>query len=116
MTRVGILGGGNISEAHARAAREIEGVRVVAVHGQNRAKAERLAQTYGGALMNQGVHTLDLLWLLGDVKNVYAKTVTALHDIEVEDTVVATLEFENGASARSKRRPPRTPATRAASS
>lgn len=224
MTHVGILGGGNISETHARAASEIEGVRVVAVHGQNREKAERLARAYGGtpyedldsflahkplevvlvgspsglhaeqgidaarrglhvlvekpldvttgradaliaecekagvklgvffqdrvapdvrrlkefvesgglgrpllvsgrlrwyrppeyyadsrwrgtwaldgggALMNQGVHTLDLLlWLLGDVKSVYAKAVTTLHEIEVEDTVVATLEFESGA-------------------
>ena len=223
MTHVGILGGGNISETHARAARELEGVEVVAVHGQNREKAERLAAAYGGkvyedldaflahrpmevvlvgspsglhaehgiaaarrglhvlvekpldvnveradalveaceragvklgvyfqdraapdvrrlkslvesgalgrlllasgrvkwyrppeyyrdsrwrgtwaldgggALMNQGVHTLDLLlWLLGDVKSVYAKAFTALHDIEVEDTVVATLEFESG--------------------
>jgi predicted dehydrogenase len=52
----------------------------------------------GGALMNQGVHTVDLLlWLMGDVERVYARTVTALHDIEVEDTVVATLEFANGA-------------------
>lgn len=52
----------------------------------------------GGVLMNQGVHTVDLLlWLMGDVERVYAKTVTALHQIEVEDTVVATLEFSNGA-------------------
>jgi UDP-N-acetyl-2-amino-2-deoxyglucuronate dehydrogenase len=52
----------------------------------------------GGALINQGVHTVDLLlWLMGDVERVYAKTVTALHQIEVEDTVVATLEFRNGA-------------------
>jgi predicted dehydrogenase len=52
----------------------------------------------GGALMNQGVHTVDLLlWLMGDVERVYAKTLTALHQIEVEDTVVATLEFRNGA-------------------
>jgi UDP-N-acetyl-2-amino-2-deoxyglucuronate dehydrogenase len=52
----------------------------------------------GGALMNQGVHTVDLLlWLMGDVKRVYARTLTALHKIEVEDTVVATLEFRNGA-------------------
>ncbi|MGI9167397.1 MAG: Gfo/Idh/MocA family protein [Pyrinomonadaceae bacterium] len=52
----------------------------------------------GGALMNQGVHTVDLLlWLMGDVERVYAKTSTALHDIEVEDTVVATLEFANAA-------------------
>ena len=58
----------------------------------------RLALDGGGALMNQGVHTIDLmLWLLGDVKRVYAKTLTALHDIESEDTLVATLEFSNGA-------------------
>src|SRR3989441_10890115 len=51
----------------------------------------------GGALINQGVHTLDLLlWLLGDVERVYAKTITALHQIETEDTVVATLEFASG--------------------
>jgi predicted dehydrogenase len=52
----------------------------------------------GGALMNQGIHTVDLLlWLIGDVAQVYARAVTALHDIEAEDTVVATLEFAGGA-------------------
>jgi UDP-N-acetyl-2-amino-2-deoxyglucuronate dehydrogenase len=52
----------------------------------------------GGALINQGVHTVDLLlWLMGDVARVNAKAITALHDIEVEDTVVATVQFANGA-------------------
>jgi len=52
----------------------------------------------GGALMNQGIHTVDLLlWLMGDVKRVQACAITALHDIAVEDTLVATLEFANGA-------------------
>ena len=52
----------------------------------------------GGALMNQGVHTIDLvLWLLGNVKSVYALSRTTLHDIESEDTLVATFEFANGA-------------------
>ena len=52
----------------------------------------------GGALINQGVHTVDLLlWLFGDVVSVQAKCKTALHSIEVEDTVVAILEFANGA-------------------
>jgi predicted dehydrogenase len=52
----------------------------------------------GGALMNQGVHTVDLLlWLLGDVKAVQARTATLLHDIETEDTALALLEFSSGA-------------------
>jgi predicted dehydrogenase len=52
----------------------------------------------GGALMNQGIHTVDLLlWLFGPVRRVYGRTAARLHDIEVEDTAVAVLEFENGA-------------------
>ena len=52
----------------------------------------------GGALMNQGVHTVDtLLWLFGSVTSLTAHAGTQLHDIEVEDTVVATLKFESGA-------------------
>jgi UDP-N-acetyl-2-amino-2-deoxyglucuronate dehydrogenase len=52
----------------------------------------------GGALINQAVHTLDLmLWIFGDVKAVQANCKTALHAIEVEDTLVAMLEFANGA-------------------
>jgi UDP-N-acetyl-2-amino-2-deoxyglucuronate dehydrogenase len=57
-----------------------------------------LALDGGGALMNQGVHTADLLlWLLGDVTRVQARTATALHKIESEDTAVAILQFANGA-------------------
>ncbi len=224
MVHIGIVGGGNISETHARAALEIEGVEIAAIYGRNRKKCARLGQLYGGtvyedfesfldhrpmtmvvigspsglhaeqgiaaalcglhvlvekpiditiaradaliaeceragvklgvffqdrvapdliklkelidagrlgkpilvsarvkwyrpheyyseshwrgtraldgggALINQGVHTVDLLlWLMGDVTRVQAKAITALHKIEVEDTVVATLEFANGA-------------------
>ncbi len=224
MTHIGIIGAGNISNTHARAAREIDGVEITAVCGHNREKAARIAEAYGGivytdletfldhkpldlvmigspsglhaeqgiaaarrglhvlvekpidittaradmlinaceqagvklglcfqdrvapdiarlkqwvdagrlgrpilvsgrvkwyrppeyyrdsrwrgtfaldgggALINQGIHTVDLLlWLMGDVTRVNAKAITALHDIEVEDTVVATLEFANGA-------------------
>lgn len=57
-----------------------------------------LALDGGGALMNQGVHTVDLLlWLLGDVTRVQARTATALHKMESEDTAVAILEFAGGA-------------------
>ena len=223
--RLGILGAGNISDTHARAAAAIPDVEVVAVHGRNLARAERLASTYGakvfedlerflqhpmdavaigspsgvhaeqgvraaahglhlivekpldvtparadvliqaaehagvrlgvffqdrvqpdivrlhdalaggrvgrpliasarvkwyrppeyyrqshwrgtweldggGALMNQGIHTVDLLqWLLGPVARLAASTRTTIHQIEVEDTVVALLEFESGAVA-----------------
>jgi UDP-N-acetyl-2-amino-2-deoxyglucuronate dehydrogenase len=52
----------------------------------------------GGALINQAIHTVDLLlWLLGDVVCVQARTATVLHKIEAEDTAVATLEFASGA-------------------
>jgi len=223
-TRIGLIGGGNISETHARAALAIPGVEIAAVFGSNREKIERLAKAYGGAaytdyaaflahkpmdmvaigspsglhaeqgiaaaraglhvltekpidistahadaliaacdkadvrlgvffqdrfkpdlrrvkglldagilgkpivaearvkwwrppeyyagskwrgttaldgggaLMNQGVHTVDLLlWLWGDVTAVQAKMGAQLHKIEAEDTVVALLEFANGA-------------------
>jgi UDP-N-acetyl-2-amino-2-deoxyglucuronate dehydrogenase len=53
----------------------------------------------GGALMNQGIHTVDLvLWLAGDVTRVQSYTATALHQIEVEDTAAALLEFQCGAT------------------
>jgi UDP-N-acetyl-2-amino-2-deoxyglucuronate dehydrogenase len=52
----------------------------------------------GGALMNQGVHYVDVLqWLAGPVRSVRAITRTAAHKIEVEDLALALLTFENGA-------------------
>jgi predicted dehydrogenase len=222
--RLGILGGGNISETHTRAARDTPGVEIVAIYGQNAAKASRLAEQYGGraystlepfldhrpmdlvaigspsglhadhgiaaarrglhvlvekpldistaradalveaadragvklgvffqdrlkpdvvrmkrivdtgglgapilasgqvkwyrppeyysgsrwrgthaldgggAVINQAIHTLDLLLMLfGPIARVDARVATRLHDIEVEDTAVAALEFESGA-------------------
>lgn len=52
----------------------------------------------GGVLMNQAIHTLDtLLWLCGPVAQVSARVATRLHEIEVEDTAAALLEFASGA-------------------
>ncbi len=53
----------------------------------------------GGALMNQGVHYVDLLqWVMGPVERVFARTRTSAHQrIEVEDIAVAVLNFANGA-------------------
>jgi UDP-N-acetyl-2-amino-2-deoxyglucuronate dehydrogenase len=53
----------------------------------------------GGALMNQAVHSVDLLtWLMGPVAEVTAHAATIAHErIAVEDDLVATLRFENGA-------------------
>lgn len=57
-----------------------------------------LALDGGGALINQAIHTVDLLlWLLGDVTRVQSRSATALHKIEAEDTALAILEFSSGA-------------------
>jgi UDP-N-acetyl-2-amino-2-deoxyglucuronate dehydrogenase len=53
----------------------------------------------GGALMNQGVHTVDLLLAaLGRPVEVFAYTGTLAHErIEVEDVAVGVVRFESGA-------------------
>lgn len=53
----------------------------------------------GGALMNQAIHSVDLLlWLMGPVVEVMAHTATLAHErIEVEDVATATLRFASGA-------------------
>ena len=52
----------------------------------------------GGVLTNQASHHVDLLeWMMGDVESVFAKSTTALVDIEAEDTAIVTLKFKNGA-------------------
>lgn len=52
----------------------------------------------GGALMNQGIHGVDLLlYLMGKVKSVYALSKTQIREIEVEDTLSAVVAYENGA-------------------
>src|SRR5258708_5532124 len=52
----------------------------------------------GGALMNQGVHYVDLLcWIMGEVEEVTALCATQAHIIEVEDVALALLRFRSGA-------------------
>lgn len=52
----------------------------------------------GGALMNQGIHHIDLLnYLAGPVISIVARTATLAHRMETEDTAVALLTFANGA-------------------
>ncbi len=51
----------------------------------------------GGALMNQGIHGLDLLrYLCGEVSQLSCQAGTLCHNIETEDTLAAVLTFEHG--------------------
>lgn len=51
----------------------------------------------GGALMNQSIHSVDLLqYLAGPVVSVYGRTGTLSHRMETEDVAVALLEFAHG--------------------
>jgi predicted dehydrogenase len=53
----------------------------------------------GGALMNQAIHSVDLLlWMMGEATHVSGFTATLAHErIEVEDTAVAVIRFASGA-------------------
>jgi UDP-N-acetyl-2-amino-2-deoxyglucuronate dehydrogenase len=52
----------------------------------------------GGVLMNQTIHSIDLLqWLMGPVKSVFGYTDTLVHRMETEDVAVAVLRFASGA-------------------
>lgn len=54
--------------------------------------------TDGGAIMNQGIHSVDLmLWFAGPAKTVTGKTATQTHRMEAEDLALAIVTFENGA-------------------
>ena len=51
----------------------------------------------GGALMNQAIHTIDLLlYINGAPDTVFAFAGTLTHSIEVEDNLCATIKFRNG--------------------
>src|SRR6266849_7801562 len=47
-TYIGLIGGGNITETHARAARGVPGVEVAAIYGTNAEKVSRLSREHGG--------------------------------------------------------------------
>ena len=52
----------------------------------------------GGALINQGIHGVDIIqYIVGPIVNTKSFVKTLVHDIEAEDTVVSAVEFENGA-------------------
>lgn len=58
-----------------------------------------MAMDGGGALINQAIHTVDLLrWMMGPVDAAFAmKAALRYPQIEGEDTLVASLRFKNGA-------------------
>ena len=52
----------------------------------------------GGALMNQGIHGIDIMhYLCGAPRLLTAKVKTLVHSIETEDTAVAAVEYPSGA-------------------
>lgn len=52
----------------------------------------------GGVIANQASHHVDMLsWFMGEVESVHARGLTALVNIEAEDTAVATIRFRSGA-------------------
>ncbi len=54
----------------------------------------------GGSLMNQAVHTVDLMqWLMGDVASVSGTYSINNHVIETEDLTASVIRFKNGATA-----------------
>jgi UDP-N-acetyl-2-amino-2-deoxyglucuronate dehydrogenase len=54
----------------------------------------------GGSLMNQAIHTVDLMqWLMGDVESVTSNMGIFNHVIETEDMTASLIKFKNGASA-----------------
>lgn len=52
----------------------------------------------GGALMNQGVHGVDLIsWFMGGIDKIFGVARTQMHHISVEDAAVCTVKYKNGA-------------------
>jgi UDP-N-acetyl-2-amino-2-deoxyglucuronate dehydrogenase len=54
----------------------------------------------GGALMNQGIHLVDLLlWVGGPARRVVAQVATQAHRMEAEDLALAVVSLDSGALA-----------------
>lgn len=54
----------------------------------------------GGSLINQSVHTLDIMqWLMGEVSSVFSTMNIVNHKIESEDMTASVVKFKNGATA-----------------
>lgn len=54
----------------------------------------------GGSLMNQSIHTVDLMqWLMGEVESVTSTMSIADHRIETEDVTASLIRFKSGATA-----------------
>ena len=54
--------------------------------------------TDGGAIMNQGIHAVDLmLWFAGPARSVQGRCATQTHRMEAEDLALAIVNFESGA-------------------
>ncbi len=54
----------------------------------------------GGSLINQSVHTVDLMqWFMGDVESVTSTTALYNHNIETEDFTASLIKFKSGATA-----------------
>lgn len=54
--------------------------------------------TDGGAIMNQGIHAVDLmLWFAGPARSVMGKCATQTHTMEAEDLALAIVDFQSGA-------------------
>jgi predicted dehydrogenase len=71
--------------------------RVPAYYGKDRWNSS-MELAGGGCLTLQSTHLVDLMqWFMGPVDKVFAKKQTAVHDMEVEDLVVAMLSFRSGA-------------------
>ncbi|MEJ1157573.1 Gfo/Idh/MocA family protein [Prosthecomicrobium sp. N25] len=58
----------------------------------------KFATELGGVLVTHAIHIHDMLvGLMGPIRSVFARVATLVNDIEVEDTVAASLEMESGA-------------------